>query len=322
MTAGNLVAALVLGLIVFAATMFGLRARAVRRLRRRLAAHVPTEQAGAGKRPVARMRSAFSGVVKATESALGGARIWGKLVAALERADSPLRPGEFFYVVLGSGLLLSFFFVLVGVPTAFVLVTFPLGGLLPCVIVNLKAARRQKRFDEQLPDLLMTMAASLRVGHTFRQSMQSVVHQGLEPAKKEFGRALLETDLGRPLDRALAEMAKRLGSSNFDYVINVVTIQREVGGSLADLFDSVSETVRQRQQFTQKVKALTAMGRMSSYILVAMPFVAVGGLSLIHYPYMAPLFTTSTGRILIFVSLGGIVIGSLILRKIVSFRMS
>lgn len=322
MTAGNLLAALVLGLIVFAATMFGLRARSVRRLRRRLEPHVPSEQAGAGTRRVARMRSAFSGVAQATESALGGLRIWGKLVAALERADSPLRPGEFFYVLLGSGLLLSFFFLLVGLPPAFVLVTFPLGGLVPCVILNLKAGRRQGRFDEQLPDLLMTMAASLRVGHTFRQAMQSVVHQGLEPAKTEFGRALLEADLGRPLDRSLAEMAKRLGSSNFDYVINVVTIQREVGGSLADLFDSVSETVRQRQQFTQKVRALTAMGRMSTYVLVAMPFVAVGGLSLIHYPYMAPLFTTSTGRILIVVALCGIAIGSIILRKIVSFRMS
>jgi tight adherence protein B len=321
MTVGNLSAALALGVIVFAATMFALRARSVRRLRRRLKAHVPMEQA-ARRRPVERLRSAFSGASTAIEGALGGLRIWGKLVAALERADAPLRPGEFFYVVLGSGFLLSFFFLALGLPAAVVLLTFPLGCVVPCVILNAKAGRRQRRFDDQLPDLLMTMAASLRVGHTFRQSMQSVVDQGLEPAKKEFGRALLEADLGRPLDRSLAEMAKRLGSSNFDYVINVVTIQREVGGSLADLFDSVSETVRQRQQFTQKVKALTAMGRMSAYILVAMPFVAVGGLSLIHYSYMQPLFTTSTGRILIFVALGGIAVGSLILRKIVSFRMA
>lgn len=322
MTGGNFVAALVVGLIVFAAAMFGLRARGVRRLRKRLEPHVPAEQARAGKRPRAGLRAVLAGAGAATERAFGGLRAWRRLVAALERADAKLRPGEFFYVMVGSGLGLAFFAVLVGLPGVLVLVTFPLGGLVPYAVLTRKGARRQQTFDDQLPDLLMTMAASLRVGHTFRQSMQSVVQEGQEPASKEFGRALLEADLGRPLDRALSEMAKRLGSSNFDYVINVVTIQREVGGSLANLFDSVSETVRQRQQFTQKVKALTAMGRMSSYVLIAMPFVAVGGLSLIHYSYMAPLFNTSTGRVLIVVALAGIVIGTLILRKIVSFKMA
>ena len=111
----------------------------------------------------------------------------------------------------------------------------PSGRGVPVFILRSKGTKRQQAFDEQLPQLLLTMAASVRVGHSFRQSMQAVVHEGIEPASKEFGRVLLETDLGRPVDEALAEMAKRLGSQNFEYVIHAVSIQREAGGSLGEL---------------------------------------------------------------------------------------
>jgi tight adherence protein B len=117
-------------------------------------------------------------------------------------------------------------------------------------------------------------------------------------------------------------MAKRLGSQNFEYVIHAVSIQREAGGSLGELFDLVAETVRHRQQFLSKVRALTAMGRLSAYILAVLPFVAVVLLTLINPDYTKPLFYTSTGHLLIFIAASGIVIGFMIMRKIVSFRLS
>ena len=83
---------------------------------------------------------------------------------------------------------------------------------------------------------------------------------------------LTEAGLGRPMDDALAEMADRIGSENFSFAITAVTIQRQVGGSLASLFDMVAETVRNRQQFARKIRSLTAMGRMSAYTLIAIPF--------------------------------------------------
>ena len=193
---------------------------------------------------------------------------------------------------------------------------------MPVFILHSKGTKRRQAFDEQLPQLLLTMAASVRVGHSFRQAMQAVVHEGIEPASKEFGRVLLETDLGRPADEALAEMAKRLGSQNFEYVIHAVSIQREAGGSLGELFDLVSETVRHRQQFSAKVRALTAMGRLSAYILSVLPFVAVALLTAINPDYTKPLFATSTGHFLVFLALSGITIGFFVLRKMVSFRLS
>jgi hypothetical protein len=152
-----------------------------------------------------------------------------------------------------------------------VLAAMAVFGSLPLVFVTAKAAARMKKFENQLPDLLITMAASLKAGHSFRQGIQAVVDEGAEPAAKEFRRVMTETQLGKPMDDALADMAERVGSKNLSFVITSVTIQRQIGGSLAGLFDMVADTVRQRQQFFRKVKGLTAMGRMSAYVLVGLP---------------------------------------------------
>jgi tight adherence protein B len=115
-------------------------------------------------------------------------------------------------------------------------------------------------------------------------------------------------------------MAERIGSKNFEFVITAVTIQRQVGGSLAGLFDMVADTVRNRQQFAKKIKGLTAMGRASAYVLVGLPFFVAMMLTLLNSEYMRPLWHTSTGHKLIFTMLGMIGFGSLVLRKIVNFR--
>ena len=131
---------------------------------------------------------------------------------------------------------------------------------------------------------------------------------------------LAEASLGRPIEAALADMAERLGSKNFSFIVTAVTIQNQVGGSLAGLFDMVADTVRQRQQFARKIRALTAMGRASAYVLIALPIFLAMLLTAINHKYMAPLFFTSSGHTLIIVGLVSMCIGSFILRKIVSFK--
>jgi tight adherence protein B len=186
--------------------------------------------------------------------------------------------------------------------------------------VQLKAASRMRQFENQLPDLLITIAASLKAGHSFRQAIQSVVEEGSEPAASEFRRVLTETQLGKSMDDALADLGDRIGSKNLSFVINAVTIQRQVGGSLAGLFDMVADTVRQRQQFLRKVRGLTAMGRMSAYTLVGLPFFIAAVVTMMNPQYMAPLYHTGTGQKLMVAGLVMIVVGSLMLKKIVSFR--
>jgi tight adherence protein B len=179
---------------------------------------------------------------------------------------------------------------------------------------------RLAAFEEQLPDLLITIAASLKAGHSFKQGLQAVVDEGQPPASDELKRVLTETSLGRPMDEALADMADRAGSANFEFAITAVTIQRQVGGSLATLFDMVADTVRQRHQFVRKIRSLTAMGRMSAYVLVGVPIFLGVVITLISPAYMSPLWHTRTGHYLVALGLVMITIGYSILKRIVSFR--
>jgi tight adherence protein B len=222
--------------------------------------------------------------------------------------------------MLGVALLFGFVSAMLGPPWFIQLGAIALGAYLPYGFVVLRAKKRLKAFDAQLPDLLTTVAASLKAGHSFRQGIQAVVDEAQEPASKEFQRVLTETRLGRPMDGALAEMSRRVGSKNLEFVLTAVTIQRQVGGSLAAIFDMVAETVRNRHQFARKVKGLTAMGRASAYVLIALPFFVLLAVTAINAEYMAPLYHTPTGHNLMFIGLGMIGVGSLFLRRIVSFK--
>ena len=113
------------------------------------------------------------------------------------------------------------------------LAAFGAGAFAPVAFVWFKASRRLSAFENQLPDVLITLAAALKAGHSFKAGLQTIVDEGNPPASKEFHRVLAEARLGRPLEQALADMSERLGSKNFDFVITAVKIQQQVGGSLA-----------------------------------------------------------------------------------------
>jgi tight adherence protein B len=238
----------------------------------------------------------------------------------LERADVQLRTVEFVWISLGAAVLTALLAFLFGASAVFFIALTVTAGMVPFAWVWLKMRKRLKAFEDELPDLLITVAASLKAGHSFKQGLQAVVDEGHPPANQEFKRVLTEASLGRPMDDALLEMAERMASKNFEFAITAVTIQRQVGGSLATLFDMVADTVRQRQQFTRKIRALTAMGRMSAYTLIGIPFFLAGVITLVNSTYMHPLYFSHTGHIVIVVGLVMMGIGSLILKKIVSFR--
>ncbi|MGZ4385412.1 MAG: type II secretion system F family protein [Gaiellaceae bacterium] len=288
-------------------------------IRARLAPHLGERKQA---RPVgARERlQAAEMLFRLTESALGRLDVWRHLTRMLRRADVPLRTVEFVWVIVGScvgaGMLVS----LTGAASPAMLSAMLIGGLVPYLVVRLRMRRRLARFDRQLADLLVTIAASLKAGHSFKQGLQAVVDEGQEPASNEFRRVLTETALGRSMDEALQDMSERLASDDFDFVITAVTVQRQVGGSLADLFDMVADTVRQRQQFRRKVQSLTAMGRMSAYVLVALPFFLAVVLTLLNPTYMSPLFTSVAGRMMIAVGLVGVGVGALMLKRIIAFK--
>ena len=314
-----LVALLVGGLAFFALGLLH-AARRGSSLRGRLTPHVKTYATDTSSKRQRERLALAAEVFQATERSLGHLRLWRWLERLIERADVRLRAVELLYACVGAALFFGLLAALLGLPTILILMLMGIGAAAPLVVVSMKARKRLNAFEEQLPDLLLTIAGSLKAGHSFKQAIQSVVDDGQPPASKEFNRVVTEMQLGRPMDEALGDMAHRVGSPNFEFVMTAVTIQRQVGGSLSGLFDTVADTVRQRQQFARKIRGLTAMGRASAYVLVGLPFVLAGALTLLNREYMTPLYTTSSGHMLMVIGVISMTLGSLILRKIVSFK--
>ena len=315
---GPVVIGLVAGLLAVAAFLLLLGARRNSWLRNRLAPHMGDATATSRRRRG--KTTVRSTVTTATEKTFGHLRQWHAIQRMLDRGETPLRAAEFFYMVAGAGLLFGVVAAIAGSSAIVIVIAMVVGAFVPYIVVWQRMRRRLAAFETQLPDLLITIAASLKAGHSFKQGLQAVVDEGQPPASAEFKRVLTETGLGRSMDDALSDMSERVGSKNFEFTITAVTIQRQVGGSLANLFDLVADTVRQRQQFARKIRSLTAMGRMSAYTLIGLPIFLMFAISVINAGYLNPLFHTSAGHMLLIIGVVMMAIGSLLIKKIVSFR--
>jgi tight adherence protein B len=322
---GRILMAALVGFFVLLAMILAMAARPDVILQKRIAPYTDSKknvvvESDGEATPTSRI-SLLHQLFISTERIIGSMNFWKRMSANLEQADLPLRTAELFYIQIGTALLFGFIMAfMLGHRGLIALAALILGGMVPALYVRLKAKKRLTLFESQLPETLITMAASLKAGHAFNQSVSSVVREGADPTAKEFSRVVAEIQLGAPSEQALQAMAERMNSYNFGFVVMAVNIQRTVGGSLADILDMVSDTVRQRQQFERKVKALTAQGRMSAYVLIAMPFLMGLAIFALNPTYMSVLFTTTMGKVMIAGSLVMMAIGSMIIKKIVSFK--
>jgi len=317
---GTQVMAILSFLIVLLGTTLALTTVKGSRLRRRIAPHLADTPEIKKQKLEQERFAAAAPLFRATESAFAHWKIWTRLDRLVERSDLPIRTVELVYLMFGAGLVGATIATISAQSTLITLALVAVGWLVPIGFVWFKATRRLKAFENQLPDVLITLAAALKAGHSFKQGLQTIVDEGNPPASKEFHRVLAEGRLGRPLELALADMSERLGSKNFEFVITAVRIQQQVGGSLAGLIDMVADTVRQRQQFIRKVKGLTAMGRAGAYTLVGLPFFIAAVITIINPTYMDPLYHSHTGHMMIYTGLAMMAVGSLLLKKIVSFK--
>ncbi len=170
-----------------------------------------------------------------------------------------------------------------------------LGYGIPAVILRFLAGRRSRRFEAQLPDVLMLLASSLSTGFSLNQALDAVAKDAAEPLAKEFSRALAETRIGADIGDALERMADRMESVNMRWTAMAIRIQREVGGNLAETLRTTAATLREREGLTRHVKALSAEGRLSAYILVALPIGVFLYLLKVNHDYVALLWTRPVG---------------------------
>jgi tight adherence protein B len=195
------------------------------------------------------------------------------------------------------------------------------GALCPWVFLGIKETRRLKAFNSQLADTLQLMSGGLSAGLSLPQAVDTVVREGAEPMAGELRRALVEQRLGVDIEDALDGVAERMQSKDFEWVVMAIRIQREIGGNLAELLDTVAGTIREREYLRRQVRTLSAEGRLSAWILGGLPPVFALYLMTTKPGYLEPMYTTSLGWML---SVGAVVmlaIGALWLKSVVKVEV-
>ena len=228
------------------------------------------------------------------------ASLEAKIAARLDAAGSELKPAEWLLVHTGVALLTALFGLLLGHGNIVLgLVFLGLGLFGPWVYLGLRRSRRRKAFGQALPDTLQLISGSLAAGLSLAQALDTVVNDGTEPISGEFRRVLVETRLGVSLEDALEGVAERFESKDFTWVVMAIRIQRQVGGNLAELLDTVAATMRERAYLRRQVNALAAEGKLSALVLGLLPPLFTLYLTLTNWDYVSPLFTDLRGIVML-----------------------
>jgi tight adherence protein B len=213
------------------------------------------------------------------------------LGSTLQRAQIPLRPGEFVIVVGGGALAFAaLILVVTGSRVAGILAAAAV-GLLTGPYLRRRINKRRKAFEAQLPDALSLVASSLSAGHTFLRAIQMMCEESGPPLSEEFARVVTETRLGDPVVDAVERMAARLQIRDVDLVVQAIRIQQTVGGRLADLLHTLSDVIRARDEVRREVLVLTAEGRMSAYVLTGLVPLLFLVLRVTNPGYVKPLYS-------------------------------
>jgi tight adherence protein B len=275
-------------------------------------------------------RSAVSSIsaslVNLGDKVMDGRTSTPKTQRLLERGDLPLRVGEWAVlrvvaVVVGvSGGILA----LHGGSVS-TLVGSCLGALVgvvgPALFLKLAASRRAKKFEGQLPDVLTLVASSLSTGFSLLQALDAVARDASEPSAKEFSRALAETRIGADLNESLDHLADRMDSSNLRWTGMAISIQRQVGGNLAETLRTTAATLRDRQALRRHVSALSAEGKLSAYILIALPIGVFLYMLGVNKAYVELLWTTTIGIGMLAGGLISLAVGIFWMRKVVTVEV-
>lgn len=258
-------------------------------------------------------------VLGGTERSLEQTRWWDGFKEEVELARIELPPVRVVYCTVAAAVIVA---VAAGVAVAPVAALLGLAvPLLVRTAIRQRVLRQRQAFAEQLPDTLQGLASALRAGHGLVGAMTIVVEDAPEPSRTELRRVVAEEQLGAPLEQALAETQRRMDSREVQQIALIAEIQRETGGNMAEVLDRVTESVRGRVDLRRMVQSLTAQGRMSRWVLTALPIALLGAITLMNPEYIKPLFETGAGRVMLAVGAVMLFAGSMAIKKIVNFKI-
>lgn len=311
-----LITVLCFGLLV---GLLSIRSREDRVMTERLNYFAGGEQAQRQKQkltPKALLYNCIEGIA----NGLGRLQQGKRIELMMQQADWPIRGTEFEAILLLWGGLVGLVTFLVTLKGAMFFVGALVGILMGLALLGLRIRRRRKKFTNQLGDMLTMVANALRAGFSFMQAFELIAREMDAPMGREVQLVVNEVNLGNTLESALDNMQRRVASPDFELVVTAVLIQRQVGGDLASILDTISETIAERVRMRREVMTLTAQGRLSGIVLAILPFAMAGILTFIKPDYLKPLLEDELGRIIIGVAIVSELIGIFFIKKITDIR--
>lgn len=243
-----------------------------------------------------------------------------RLTKRLAGAGSSLKPAEWLLLRAGIAIGAAFAgFILKG--GLLMVIAFLVGAFLPWWWLKRKHAKRLAAFNAQMAETLTLMAGGLSAGLSLPQAVDTVVREGHQPMAGELGRALIEQRLGIPIEETLDNVAERMESEDFGWVVMAIRIQREVGGNLAELLNTVSDTLRDREYLRRQVRVLSAEGRFSGYVLTGLPIALFFYMLLFKGDFVKPLYTTGTGYILLGIAVAMLAGGGFVMSRLTKIKV-
>ncbi|WP_411373901.1 type II secretion system F family protein [Arthrobacter sp. MPF02] len=238
---------------------------------------------------------------------------------SLEQAGLRLRQADFILLVCCAGVVTGLTGLLLG-GLGLGLLFLVLAPLAAMVLVKVLTDRRRAKFADQLGDTLQVLAGGLRAGHSLLRSIDAVAADAEAPTSEEFARIIAETRLGRDLKDSMVDAGQRLRSEDFDWVAQAIEIHREVGGDLAEVLDQVGATIRERSEIKGQVKALSAEGKMSAYVLIGLPVGMFVFMNATSPAYIGTLYTNIIGWAMLGAAVVMMGIGSWWLSRVVKIK--
>ena len=277
-----------------------------------------------GKRGNRRFDDAFDGspmlrrAIEVTANLAERRGVLGSVERQLRAADIPMRPAEVLFAYGVTAVVVPLVSLLLLRSPMLIILSLFVFVLLPPLALKMYVGIRRKKFVKQLPDALTSLAGSLRAGRSLGQALEALAREMEAPMGRELRKVVAEVRLGRPLNEALDDAVERVGSPDFRWAVLAIQIQAEVGGNLAELLNRVADTMRARSRLRGEVKALTAEGRASAGMLVIMPPALGAVMYAVNPDYMSPIFTETTGHIMLGISAVMIFVGFLWMKKVVT----
>jgi len=260
-------------------------------------------------------------LAKRVEASISGRTFAAALQTDLARANLRLTVGEFLILQTAAGAVIGMLAWLIS-GAVFVGILFSaFGWMAPKFWLGRRQSARLKSFNDQLPDTIALMSNSLRSGLSLVQSMEMISREAEPPISEEFQRVVREIGLGVGPQEALLHLVRRVASDDLELLVTAILVQFEIGGNLSRILDSIASTIRERVKLHGEIRTMSAQGRMAGYVLSGLP-IAIGSLLMLIAPsYMGALFTPGPWLVLPAMAVVGIIMGTLVIRKLVAIEV-